>query len=39
MFNEATLRLISQKPIRGRQVAKVVELGKQENKLGDLAER
>jgi hypothetical protein len=39
MFNEATLRLIRQKTKIGRQVAKVVELGKQENKLGDLDEK
>jgi hypothetical protein len=39
MFNKATLRLIRQKAEKGRQVAKVVALRKQENKLGDLAKR
>jgi hypothetical protein len=39
MFNKATLRLLSQKAKSSRQVAKVVELGKQENKLIDLAKR
>jgi hypothetical protein len=38
-FWQSNLETHKSKAQRGRQVAKVVELGNQENKLGDLAKR